>query len=78
MTYAILKKHMATASKAKSAIKARGLVRRFGKKLAVNNLSLDIKSGEIYAFLGPNGAGKSTTSKMLVTLLAPSERNAWI
>lgn len=41
--------------------------------IAVNNISFDVKKGEIFAFLGPNGAGKSTTIKILTTLLHPSE-----
>ena len=40
---------------------------------AVDNISLDIKSGEIFGFLGPNGAGKTTTIKMIVGLLKPDE-----
>ena len=43
----------------------------FGDKKAVNNLSLDVKSGEFFAFLGPNGAGKTTTIKMMTGLLKP-------
>ena len=40
---------------------------------AVDNINLDIKSGEIFGFLGPNGAGKTTTIKMIVGLLKPDE-----
>ena len=54
------------------AIQAKKLGKTFGGKTAVNNVSLNIKKGEIYGFLGPNGAGKSTTIKMLVTLLEPT------
>ncbi len=46
--------------------------RSFGSKLAVDSLSLEIPTGEVFAFLGPNGAGKTTTIKMLVGLLRPS------
>jgi len=51
------------------AIEVINLCKTFQGKLAVNNLSLTVQEGEIYAFLGPNGAGKSTTIKMLITLL---------
>ena len=61
-----------------SAIEARGLVRRFGDKTAVDGINLNIAEGEIYGFLGPNGAGKSTTVRMLTTLLAPSAGDATV
>ncbi len=46
--------------------------RSYGRKLAVDDLSLSIPRGELFALLGPNGAGKTTTIKMLVGLLRPS------
>lgn len=48
------------------------VTRRYGSKLAVENLDLSIPRGELFAFLGPNGAGKTTTIKMLVGLLRPT------
>lgn len=54
-------------------IEARGLTRRYGPTVAVNDLSLTLRKGEILGLLGPNGAGKSTTMKMLTGNLAPSE-----
>jgi len=54
------------------AIEADRLTKKFGDLVAVNNLSLRIKEGEIYGFLGPNGAGKSTTIRMLCGLLRPT------
>jgi ABC-2 type transport system ATP-binding protein len=59
-----------------SAIRAEGLVRRFGGLTAVDGVDLDIPRGEIYGFLGPNGAGKSTMVRMLCTLLTPSAGRA--
>ena len=53
-------------------ISVRNLTKRFGDLAAVQDVSFDVKKGEVFAFLGPNGAGKSTTIKMLTTLLAPS------
>jgi ABC-2 type transport system ATP-binding protein len=59
-----------------SAIRAEGLVRRFGDFTAVDGLDLDVAPGEIYGFLGPNGAGKSTTVRVLCTLISPSGGSA--
>ena len=53
-------------------IRIRNLVRKFGDFVAVNDISLEVQQGEIFAFLGPNGAGKTTTIKMLTTLLKPT------
>lgn len=49
-----------------------------GKVKAVDNINLEVKSGEIFGFLGPNGAGKTTTIKMIVGLLKPDEGNITI
>jgi len=49
------------------------LTKQFGDLTAVDQVSFEVKPGEIFAFLGPNGAGKSTTIKMLTTLLHPSD-----
>jgi ABC-2 type transport system ATP-binding protein len=53
------------------SIVLQNVTKRFGRTLAVNNLSLDVKAGELFAFLGPNGAGKTTTIKMIAGLLRP-------
>jgi ABC-2 type transport system ATP-binding protein len=53
-------------------IEARGLSKRYGDKLAVDNLSFDIRPGVVTGFLGPNGAGKSTTMRMIVGLDRPT------
>jgi len=49
------------------------VTKRFGRQVAVHDLSLRIEPGQLYAFLGPNGAGKTTTLKMIVGLLRPDE-----
>lgn len=54
------------------AIKAKNLTKKFNGFTAVDNISFEVKEGEIFAFLGPNGAGKTTTIKMLTTLLKPT------
>jgi ABC-2 type transport system ATP-binding protein len=52
-----------------NAIDVRGLTKRFGKKLAVNNVDITVPQGEVWGFLGPNGSGKTTTIRMLCGLL---------
>ena len=58
------------------AIRARGLTKKFGNFIAVNDLDLDVPRARIYGFLGPNGSGKSTTIRMLCGLLKPTAGNA--
>ncbi len=58
------------------AVETFGLTKVFGGKVAVNNLYLKVKRGEIYGFLGPNGAGKTTTIKMLTCILNPTSGTA--
>ena len=57
-------------------IEVRRLTRRFGEFVAVNDLSFDVRQGEIFGFLGSNGAGKSTTIRMLCGLLRPTSGSA--
>ena len=57
---------------AASTISARGLTRSFGNHIAVNDITLELRRGEVLGFLGPNGAGKTTTMHMLTGNLAPS------
>ena len=54
-----------------AAVSIRGLFKRFGDKIAVNGLSLDIPVGSFYGLVGPNGAGKTTTLNMVTGLLMP-------
>ena len=53
------------------ALEIRGLTKRFGKKVAVNDMSFDVHGGEIVGLLGPNGAGKSTTFLCAAGLIRP-------
>ncbi len=53
------------------AIDVAGLSKRFGELVAVDDLALQVRRGEIYGFLGPNGSGKTTTIRMLCGLLTP-------
>ena len=59
-------------------IKISSLTKRFGDHVAVDNLSFEVRPGEVLGFLGPNGAGKSTTMKMLTGFLAPDGGSASI
>jgi ABC-2 type transport system ATP-binding protein len=56
-------------NKKMNIIEVKNLVKRFDDITAVDNISFNVKKGEIFAFLGPNGAGKTTTIKMFTTLL---------
>ncbi len=53
------------------AISVRGLTKRFGERVVVDGLDLDVARGQIHGFLGPNGSGKTTTIRMLCGLLVP-------
>lgn len=53
-------------------IRFSNVTKHYGEKVAVNDLELSIKPGEIFAFLGPNGAGKTTSIKMMIGLLFPT------
>jgi len=60
------------------AIEARGLVREFGTFRAVDQVSFQVKQGEIFGLLGANGAGKTTVIKMLTGILRPSGGEGWV
>lgn len=57
-------------------IEAKNLTKRFGNFVAADQISFDVKRGEIFGLLGPNGAGKSTTFKMLCGLIRPTSGEA--
>lgn len=59
-------------------IKVTGLTKLFSKNVVVDNVSFEVKKGEVLGFLGPNGAGKSTTMKMLSCFITPSSGDACI
>ena len=59
-------------------IETAGLTKRFGDKVAVDDLSLSVGRGEIMGFLGPNGSGKTTTIRLLMGLLRPTSGSARI
>ena len=59
-------------------MECRELVKRYGRTLAVDRLSLRVEAGEVHGFVGPNGAGKTTTMKILATLMRPTEGDALV
>jgi ABC-2 type transport system ATP-binding protein len=59
-----------------NSVETRNLVKKFGSFVAVDDVSLAVKKGEIFGFLGPNGAGKSTAIRMLCGLLTPTSGSA--
>lgn len=60
------------------ALALRGLAKRFGDKVAVNGIDLDVPAGSFYGLVGPNGAGKTTTLSMATGLLRPDHGGAWV
>ena len=58
------------------AVSVKDLTRAFDRFVAVDHISLSVRTGEIFGFLGPNGAGKSTTIKMLCGIIAPTSGTA--
>lgn len=54
------------------AIEVENLTKRYGDLLAVNDISFNVRKGEVFAFLGPNGAGKTTTVEMIETIRRPT------
>ncbi len=60
------------ASTGETVIRIHQLSKQYGKRLAVDNLNLEVQRGEILGFLGPNGAGKTTTIRMLLGLITPT------
>ena len=55
-----------------TAVSAHGLSKVYGERVAVDQLTLDVGTGEVFAFLGPNGSGKTTTIRMLCGIIRPS------
>jgi ABC-2 type transport system ATP-binding protein len=59
-----------------NSVEVESLVKRFGDFVAVDQINLEVRKGEVFGFLGPNGAGKSTTIRMLCGLLKPTSGRA--
>jgi ABC-2 type transport system ATP-binding protein len=59
-------------------IETRQLTKRYGHLIAVNEINLNLKEGDVFGFIGPNGSGKTTTMKMIATLLSPDYGEAYV
>ena len=68
----------ARGTEAASLVETRGLTKRYGARLAVDDLDMTVRRGEVYGFLGPNGAGKTTTLRMLLGLIRPTSGAATV
>jgi len=55
------------------AVRVSNLVKYFGKRMVIKNISFNVEEGEVFGLIGPNGAGKTTTLRILATLPAPSD-----
>ncbi len=60
------------------AIKTKSLTRSFGDTVALDNLTIEIKRGELFGLVGPDGAGKTTTMRLLTAIMEPSAGEAWV
>ncbi|MDH5202211.1 MAG: ABC transporter ATP-binding protein [Nitrospirota bacterium] len=60
------------------AIKTSNLTKIFNGNIAVDNLKLDIKKGELFGLVGPDGAGKTTTMRLLTAIMEPTSGEAWV
>ena len=63
---------------AMNLVRVEGLTRRFGERVAVAELSFEVRRGELFGLVGPDGAGKTTTLRMLAGVLRPSAGDAWL
>lgn len=62
----------------KNIVQIKNVTKKIGKKVIIDNLTFDVRSGEVFGFLGPNGAGKTTTIKMLLGLMSITEGEMYI
>ncbi len=69
---------MTVQARAPWAVHTEGLTRTFGPLVAVDGLSLEVATGELFGLVGPDGAGKTTTLRMLAGVLRPSSGRAWV
>src|SRR5574344_1701487 len=63
---------------AKLVLRTEGLIKRYGKRTVVNDVSINVKQGEIVGLLGPNGAGKTTSFYMTTGLIVPNAGHVFL
>jgi ABC-2 type transport system ATP-binding protein len=73
---ALTSARVSTGSPDEPALVVEHLTKRFGERVAVDDVSFGVAAGEVFGFLGPNGAGKTTTVRILATLIAPTSGTA--
>jgi len=61
-----------------AAIRTSSLCKSFGNNIAVNDLNIEVRKGELFGLVGPDGAGKTTTMRLLTAILEPTSGNAWV
>ncbi|MCB2356513.1 ABC transporter ATP-binding protein [Clostridium estertheticum] len=64
--------------KIKNIVQIKNVTKKIGKKVIIDDLTFDVRSGEVFGFLGPNGAGKTTTIKMLLGLMSITKGEMYI
>lgn len=69
---------MSETTPIRMTLRSEGLVKRYGKRTVVNNVSFDVKQGEIVGLLGPNGAGKTTSFYMTTGLVVPNAGHIYL
>ncbi len=75
---ALTSARVSPSSPGEPALVVEHLTKRFGERVAVDDVSFSVAAGEVFGFLGPNGAGKTTTVRMLATLIAPTSGTAHV
>ena len=69
---------VAVAHEPDVVVQTSGLTKRFGRTVALRDVDLEVRRGEVLGYLGPNGAGKTTTLRILMGFLRPTAGAAWI
>ena len=70
--------NMKTEAQESMVLRAEGLVKKYGKRTVVNDVSISVKQGEIVGLLGPNGAGKTTSFYMTTGLIVPNAGHIYL